>query len=49
VTGLTEAAMQILVMNMAHLLRFPLGLFLRVQARWIRKEEIPLAVGFQFK
>ena len=36
VTGLTEAAMQILVMNVAHLLRFLLCLFWRRQARVIR-------------
>lgn len=33
VTGLTEAAMQFLVMNVAHLLRFLLCLFWRGQAR----------------
>ena len=36
VTGLTEAAMQFLVMNVAHLLRFLLCLFWRRQARLIR-------------
>lgn len=46
VTGLTEAAMQILVMNVAHLLRFLLCPFLRAQARWMRREKIPLAAGF---